>query len=139
MNQVSPSPLTRMAKPRQLNAMAVTTLDPSMPRAASAVALAAAMDRRRKKYWSSTMVWTARTILSLPDAARPRKLGTSSRRKRSAAAAVARVELVAHAERALDDGLERNAGALAERLGDHRDDLVLHESSLSLTPSSYTP
>src|SRR6476619_6104840 len=70
------------------------------------------------------MVWTARTILSLPDVARPRKLGTSSRKKRSA---VARVELVAHAERALDDGFERNAGTLAKRLGDHRNNLVLHE------------
>jgi len=37
------------------------------------------------------------------------------------------MELVAHAEGALDNGLQRNARALAERLGDHRNDLVLHE------------
>ena len=55
------------------------------------------------------MALTARTILSLPDVASLRKLGTSSRKNSSAAAAVARMELVAHAERALDDGFQRNA------------------------------
>ena len=41
--------LTRMANSRQLIVMAVTRLEPSTPWAASAVALAAAIDSRRKK------------------------------------------------------------------------------------------
>ena len=47
-NHSSPRPLTRMPNSRQLNAMAVTTLAPSTPWAASAVALEAAIDSRRK-------------------------------------------------------------------------------------------
>ena len=73
------------------------------------------------------MVWTARTILSLPDAASAEEARHELAQEEERGGAVARVELVAHAERALDDGFERNAGTLAERLGDHRDDLVLHQ------------
>ena len=49
-NQVSPSPLTLMANSRQLNVIAVTTLEASTSCAASAMTLAAAMDRRRNEY-----------------------------------------------------------------------------------------
>jgi len=48
-NHSSPSPLTRMANSRQLNPMADTTLEPARPAIESAVALAAAIDSRRKK------------------------------------------------------------------------------------------
>jgi len=48
-NHSSPSPLTRMANSWQEKPIAVTTLEPATPCAASAIALPAAMDRRRKK------------------------------------------------------------------------------------------
>ena len=48
-NHSAPRPLTRMANSRQLRLIAVTTLEPAIPCAASAVALDAAIDSRRKK------------------------------------------------------------------------------------------
>ena len=49
LNHSSPRPLTRMAKLRQLIVIAVTTLDAGTSLAASAIALAAAIDSRRKE------------------------------------------------------------------------------------------
>ena len=49
VNQRSPRPATLMEKPLQLNAIALTTLQRPMPLIASAVALAAAIESRRKK------------------------------------------------------------------------------------------
>ena len=48
-NHSSPRPLTRIAKFRQLIVIAVTTLDAGTSRAASAIALAAAIDSRRNE------------------------------------------------------------------------------------------
>ena len=48
-NHSSPRPLTRIAKFRQLIVIAVTTLEPGTSLAASAMALAAAIDSRRNE------------------------------------------------------------------------------------------
>ena len=47
-NHVSPRPETRIAKPWHENVIAVTTVEPSMPCAASQAALQAAIESRRK-------------------------------------------------------------------------------------------
>ena len=47
-NHSAPRPETRIEKPSQENVIAVTTLDPSTPCAASQAALHAAIERRRK-------------------------------------------------------------------------------------------